>query len=90
MGNRPSTAPPLIRRKFNVALCLYDVSLEIRSLGETVCLMCRLNPKQGDRQYCGKTCAEEAANKGPVILEVPEGHVTFSSGKKNICLFNKF
>ena len=44
--------------------------------------MCRTNPKQGDRHYCGKTCAEEAANKGPVILEVPEGHVTFNSGKK--------
>lgn len=59
---------------------------KIRRLGETVCIMCRSNPKQGDRHYCGKTCAEDAANKGPTILEVPEGHVTFNSGKKNACL----
>jgi len=42
--------------------------------------MCRSAAKQGDHHFCGKICADEAASKGPIILEVPEGHVTFSSG----------
>lgn len=45
--------------------------------------MCRAIPKQGDMHFCGKTCAEEAVAKGPFILEVPEGHVTFVSGKRS-------
>ena len=30
--------------------------------------------------FCGKTCVDEAASRAPMILAVPEDHVTFRSG----------
>jgi len=54
-------------------------SVAHQTLAESLCLMCRAAPRQGDRPFCGKTCGDEAASKGPTILEVPEGHVTFKS-----------
>jgi len=42
--------------------------------------MCRSDAKQGDHHFCGKTCADEAASKGPIILEVPEGHIGLATG----------
>ncbi|KIM80422.1 hypothetical protein PILCRDRAFT_73161 [Piloderma croceum F 1598] len=54
-------------------------SLAHQKLAETICIMCRSAAKQGDHHFCGKTCADEAASKGPIILEVPEGHATFTS-----------
>jgi len=30
--------------------------------------------------FCSQTCADDAESKGPMILEVPVGHVTFKSG----------
>ncbi|KAI0695392.1 hypothetical protein BC835DRAFT_1414906 [Cytidiella melzeri] len=50
-----------------------------KELAEKACLYCRKAPKQGDRHFCGQACADEATKKGPMILEVPEEHVTFRS-----------
>jgi hypothetical protein len=55
-----------------------DVTLP--RLAEKACLYCRKAQKQGDRLYCGQSCADEATKKGPLVLEVPEDHVTFRSG----------
>lgn len=67
------------RRLFKYVNTWLSLSPLLR-LSETVCLMCHASPRQGDRHFCGKTCADEAASKGPIILEVPVGHVTFNSG----------
>ncbi|KAL1675888.1 hypothetical protein EV122DRAFT_217581 [Schizophyllum commune] len=46
---------------------------------DKICLMCRKAEKQPRSHFCSKTCVEEAEKKGPAILEVPVGHVTFIS-----------
>ena len=30
--------------------------------------------------FCSQTCIDDAESKGPMILEVPAGHVTFKNG----------
>lgn len=52
----------------------------ILSLGETLCLMCLQAPKMANSHFCSQTCIDDAESKGPMILEVPAGHVTFKSG----------
>ncbi|OBZ66184.1 Poly [ADP-ribose] polymerase 3 [Grifola frondosa] len=54
-------------------------SIAHKRLAETACLWCRSAPKQGDRHFCGTACANDAAKKAVVVLEVPEGHVTFNN-----------
>ena len=46
--------------------------------------MCRKAEKQPRSHFCSKTCVEEAEKKGPAILEVPAGHVTFLSGEHDV------
>ncbi|KAF9260059.1 ADP-ribosylation [Marasmius fiardii PR-910] len=48
-------------------------------LAETVCLMCLQQPKLAHSNFCGKKCEDDAEKRGPMILEVPAGHVTFKS-----------
>lgn len=57
---------------------------------ETTCLMCRVAPKQYDSHFCSKTCTEDAEGRGPMILEVPVGHVTFKSGTLVFLLTSTF
>ncbi|KAJ3979262.1 hypothetical protein F5890DRAFT_1589450 [Lentinula detonsa] len=52
-------------------------SLSHKTLGETLCLMCLASAKQTNSHFCSKACADAAEMKGPMILEVPVGHVTF-------------
>ncbi|KAJ7888787.1 hypothetical protein B0H13DRAFT_2252732, partial [Mycena leptocephala] len=54
-------------------------SLAHKTLGETICLMCKQAPKQPQSHFCGSVCADDAEKNGPMILEVPVGHVTFKS-----------
>ncbi|KIK57329.1 hypothetical protein GYMLUDRAFT_263100 [Collybiopsis luxurians FD-317 M1] len=54
-------------------------SLSHKTLGETLCLLCLQNPKQTNSHFCSKACADNAEKQGPMILEVPAGHVTFRS-----------
>ena len=51
---------------------------------DKICLMCRKAEKQPRSHFCSKTCVEEAEKKGPAILEVPVGHVTFISGEPDV------
>ena len=51
---------------------------------DKICLMCRKAEKQPRSHFCSKTCVEEAEKKGPAILEVPVGHVTFISGESTV------
>ncbi|THV01271.1 hypothetical protein K435DRAFT_827817 [Dendrothele bispora CBS 962.96] len=46
-------------------------------LVETICLLCRKAPKLAKSHFCSQNCRDEAEKKGPMILEVPIGHVTF-------------
>ncbi|TFK36685.1 hypothetical protein BDQ12DRAFT_754834 [Crucibulum laeve] len=48
-------------------------------IGESLCLMCLQAPKMANSHFCGQICADNAEKKGPMILEVPTGHVTFKS-----------
>ncbi|KAF8910517.1 hypothetical protein CPB84DRAFT_1812677 [Gymnopilus junonius] len=48
-------------------------------LGENLCLMCLQAPKMANLHFCSQTCVDDAESKGPMILEVPSGHVTFKS-----------
>jgi len=54
-------------------------SMAHKTLADTICLMCRVAPKQAHSHFCSKTCAEDAEKRGPMIMEVPVGHVTFKS-----------
>ena len=42
--------------------------------------MCLQAPKMANSHFCSQPCIDDAENKGPMILEVPFGHVTFKSG----------
>jgi len=42
------------------------------------CLLCRRRPKNGRFDFCGVNCRAEARNLSPMLLEVPEGHITFT------------
>ncbi|KAF7357346.1 PARP catalytic domain-containing protein [Mycena sanguinolenta] len=54
-------------------------SLSHKTLGETICLMCKQAPKQPQSHFCRAACAYDAEKNGPMILEIPAGHVTFKS-----------
>ncbi|KAF8176126.1 hypothetical protein K438DRAFT_1518572, partial [Mycena galopus ATCC 62051] len=54
-------------------------SLAHKILGETICLMCKQAPKQPQSHFCGAACADDAEKNGPMLLEIPAGHVTFKS-----------
>ncbi|KAF9037691.1 hypothetical protein BJ165DRAFT_1558638 [Panaeolus papilionaceus] len=54
-------------------------SIAHKTLGETLCLMCLQAPKMANCHFCSQTCIDDAESKGPMILEVPQGHVTFKS-----------
>ncbi|KAF5367744.1 hypothetical protein D9758_009884 [Tetrapyrgos nigripes] len=54
-------------------------SLSHKALAESICLMCLQAPKLAQSQFCSRNCEDEAEKKGPIILEVPAGHVTFKS-----------
>ena len=45
------------------------------------CLMCRCKPKDRRFDFCGTKCRDEARNLAPVLLVVPQGHITFTTGK---------
>lgn len=42
--------------------------------------MCRKVPKAPNSHFCGQTCSDDAEKNGPMLLEIPIGHVTFKSG----------
>lgn len=42
--------------------------------------MCHAASKAGSYHFCSVSCENEAERKGPMILEVPVGHVTFNDG----------
>ncbi|KJA16179.1 hypothetical protein HYPSUDRAFT_47605 [Hypholoma sublateritium FD-334 SS-4] len=54
-------------------------SIAHKTLGETLCLMCLQEPKMAHSHFCSQTCIDDAEGKGPMILEVPAGHVTFKN-----------
>ncbi|PPQ92599.1 hypothetical protein CVT25_007291 [Psilocybe cyanescens] len=54
-------------------------SLAHKTLGENLCLMCMQAPKMANSHFCSQPCIDDAESKGPMILEVPAGHVTFKS-----------
>ncbi|KAJ8693295.1 hypothetical protein PTI98_010529 [Pleurotus ostreatus] len=54
-------------------------SLAHKTLVETICILCLQAPKQPGSHFCSKTCSDDAESQGPIILEVPQGHVTFKS-----------
>ncbi|KAF9463918.1 hypothetical protein BDZ94DRAFT_1217414 [Collybia nuda] len=50
-----------------------------KTLGETICLMCRQAAKQPGSHFCGQACADDCEKAGPLLLEVPRNHITFKS-----------
>ncbi|KAF8972248.1 hypothetical protein BDZ97DRAFT_1901353 [Flammula alnicola] len=54
-------------------------SMAHKTLGESLCLMCLQAPKMANAHFCSQTCIDDAESKGPMILEVPAGHVTFKN-----------
>lgn len=41
--------------------------------------MCRKAAKQSKFPFCSRACGVNAQNSGPMLLEIPTGHVTFKS-----------
>ncbi|KAF7321666.1 PARP catalytic domain-containing protein [Mycena kentingensis (nom. inval.)] len=54
-------------------------SLAHKTLGESVCLLCKQAAKLPRSHFCSTTCADDAEKGGPMLLEVPTDHVTFKS-----------
>ncbi|TFK27463.1 ADP-ribosylation [Coprinopsis marcescibilis] len=54
-------------------------SLAHKTLSENLCILCMKAPKMATSHFCSQTCIDDAEKKGPCILEVPNGHVTFKS-----------
>ncbi|KAJ7844786.1 hypothetical protein B0H14DRAFT_2776300 [Mycena olivaceomarginata] len=52
-------------------------SLAHKTIGETICLMCKQAPKQPQSHFCGASCADDAEKNGPTILEIPAGHASW-------------
>jgi hypothetical protein len=48
---------------------------------KSACLLCRSTPKNGEFDFCGTTCRDTVRNLAPLVLEVPQDHVTFAMGK---------
>ncbi|KAE9387033.1 ADP-ribosylation [Gymnopus androsaceus JB14] len=69
------------RAHFNFKKLTYGdyCSLSHKTLGETLCLMCLQNARQTNSHFCSKRCADNAEVNGPMLLEVPAGHVTFEN-----------
>jgi hypothetical protein len=44
----------------------------------SACLLCRSTPKNGEFDFCGTTCRDTVRNLAPLVLEVPQDHVTFA------------
>ncbi|EGO20711.1 hypothetical protein SERLADRAFT_477146 [Serpula lacrymans var. lacrymans S7.9] len=63
----------------NAKKCAKSEPQENGSPLSDVCLLCRTAPKQIESHFCGKACADEAEKKAPMVLKVPEDHVTFAS-----------
>ncbi|EEB93779.1 hypothetical protein MPER_07524 [Moniliophthora perniciosa FA553] len=82
-GNLPSTCQaPGCQKAAHTnpdGTCGEYCSLSHKTLAETLCLLCLQNPKMANSHFCGKACSDDAEKKGPMILEVPVGHVTFKS-----------
>jgi hypothetical protein len=53
----------------------------------SACLLCRSCPKNGEFDYCGAVCQLNARNQSPLLLEVPQGHTTFATGKPSRAAF---
>lgn len=41
------------------------------------CLMCWKAPRRGSSHFCGRSCANAAEHRAPLLLEAPCGHITF-------------
>ncbi|EAU83112.2 hypothetical protein CC1G_11638 [Coprinopsis cinerea okayama7 len=54
-------------------------SVSHKTLAENLCLLCLKQTKMANSHFCSQTCIDDAEKKGPAILEVPNGHVTFKS-----------
>ncbi|GLB40705.1 putative poly(ADP-ribose) polymerase catalytic domain [Lyophyllum shimeji] len=50
-----------------------------KALAQTICLMCRRAPKQPKSHFCSERCTEDVYSKGPMILPITKGHVTYKS-----------
>ncbi|KAF8808435.1 ADP-ribosylation [Phlegmacium glaucopus] len=63
---------------------VYKYCSNIRMLSETLCLMCFQASKRHISHFCqcSEPCINDADNKGPMILEVSFGHVTFKKVAK--------
>ena len=48
------------------------------------CLLCKSRPKYKRYHLCGKTCKSLATENTPLVLEAPEGHVTFDMGMRTL------
>ena len=59
---------------------LFSVSDPAHRLGEAICLYCRKGEKRANSAFCSRTCRDEAANKGPILMEIPSDHAIFASG----------
>ncbi|KAI5885938.1 ADP-ribosylation [Schizophyllum commune H4-8] len=54
-------------------------SVSHKKLGEAICLYCRKGERRANSAFCSRTCRDEAANKGPILMEIPSDHAIFAS-----------
>jgi hypothetical protein len=66
-GSRPSTPVPPI-----------PVVQPPTRHRNSACLLCGSRPKNGKSDFCGIPCQNAARNLAPMVLEVPQGHGTFT------------
>ena len=51
------------------------------SITYSSCLMCWRASQQSGSEFCGSRCASAAEGQAVLLLEAPQGHVTFQSGE---------
>ncbi|TRM64452.1 hypothetical protein BD626DRAFT_491870 [Schizophyllum amplum] len=83
MGQRAlfsDASAPLIR--IRTVLTGATARPRTKRLGQNICLYCRKGEKRGNSAFCSRTCRDEAAKKGPLLLEIPSDHNVFASVAK--------
>jgi len=79
---RRTTAPSLVLPVSTVTPTLYP-SLPPQPPPHPIqytrncCLLCHIDPKIGEYDFCGETCRQNALSNTPLLMEVPPNHVTF-------------
>jgi hypothetical protein len=59
------------------------ISILIDKKQAAACPMCHWRPKKGLFDFCSNDCENNAALTAPLLIEVPQGHDTYTMGRSS-------